>query len=126
MKALYKAGAHAGFELVDRPEPETGPGDVKIRVMTTGICGTDLHIESWDAWAQGIINAPLIAGHEFYGEVVEIGEDVAGRQGRGPGLRRGPHRLRDLPQLPRRPQADVHQHRRASASSATAPSPSTW
>ena len=44
--------------------------------MTTGICGTDLHIQSWDAWAQGIINAPLIAGHEFYGEVVEIGEDV--------------------------------------------------
>ena len=58
MKALYKAGAHAGFELVDRPEPEAGPGDVKIRVMTTGICGTDLHIQSWDAWAQGIIQAP--------------------------------------------------------------------
>ena len=76
MKALYKAGAHAGFELVDRPEPQTGPGDVKIRVMTTGICGTDLHIQAWDAWAQGIINAPLIAGHEFYGEVVETGEDV--------------------------------------------------
>ncbi len=76
MKALYKAGAHAGFELVDRPEPEAGPDDVKIRVMTTGICGTDLHIQSWDAWAQGIIQAPLIAGHEFYGEVVEIGEDV--------------------------------------------------
>jgi threonine 3-dehydrogenase len=76
MKALYKAGAHAGFELVDRPEPETGPGDVKIRVLTTGICGTDLHIQSWDAWAQGMINAPLIPGHEFYGEVVETGEDV--------------------------------------------------
>src|SRR6476659_36209 len=76
MKALYKAGAHAGFELVDRPEPEAGPGDVKIRVLTTGICGTDLHIQAWDAWAQGIINAPLIAGHEFFGEVVEIGEDV--------------------------------------------------
>jgi threonine 3-dehydrogenase len=76
MKALYKAGPDAGFELVDRPEPETGPGDVKIRVMTTGICGTDLHIQSWDTWAQGIINAPLIAGHEFYGEVVETGEDV--------------------------------------------------
>src|SRR6476661_6860458 len=76
MKALYKSGAHAGFELVDRPEPETGAGDVKIRVVTTGICGTDLHIQSWDAWAQGIINAPLIAGHEFFGEVVEIGEDV--------------------------------------------------
>lgn len=76
MKALYKSGAQAGFELVDRPEPEAGPDDVKIRVMTTGICGTDLHIQSWDSWAQGIIEAPLIAGHEFYGEVVETGEDV--------------------------------------------------
>ncbi|WP_104042879.1 L-threonine 3-dehydrogenase [Arthrobacter sp. ZGTC412] len=76
MKALYKAGPQAGFELVDRPEPVAGPADVKIRVMTTGICGTDLHIQSWDSWAQGIIEAPLIPGHEFYGEVVEIGEDV--------------------------------------------------
>lgn len=76
MKALYKAGPQAGFELVDRPEPVPGPADVKIRVMTTGICGTDLHIQSWDSWAQGIIEAPLIPGHEFYGEVVETGEDV--------------------------------------------------
>ncbi|MEW1918835.1 L-threonine 3-dehydrogenase [Pseudarthrobacter oxydans] len=76
MKALYKAGPQAGFELVDRPEPVAGPAEVKIRVMTTGICGTDLHIQSWDSWAQGIIEAPLIPGHEFYGEVVETGEDV--------------------------------------------------
>ena len=76
MKALYKGGPQAGFELVERPEPGTGPADVKIRVMTTGICGTDLHIQSWDAWAQGIIAAPLIPGHEFYGEVVETGADV--------------------------------------------------
>jgi threonine 3-dehydrogenase len=76
MRALYKSGPHAGFELVERPEPETGPADVKIRVLTTGICGTDLHIQSWDAWAAANINAPLIAGHEFYGEVVQVGEDV--------------------------------------------------
>ncbi|MFJ5861546.1 L-threonine 3-dehydrogenase [Pseudarthrobacter sp. NPDC092439] len=76
MRALYKAGPQAGFELVDRPDPVTGPADVKIRVMTTGICGTDLHIQSWDAWAQGIIEAPLIPGHEFYGEVVETGAGV--------------------------------------------------
>ncbi|MCY0904604.1 L-threonine 3-dehydrogenase [Arthrobacter sp. H14-L1] len=76
MKALYKSGPHAGFELVDRPEPDAGPDEVKIRVMTTGICGTDLHIESWDAWAAENINAPLIPGHEFYGEVVEIGAQV--------------------------------------------------
>ncbi|NYE94969.1 threonine 3-dehydrogenase [Psychromicrobium silvestre] len=76
MKALYKSGAHPGFELVDRPEPEAGELDVKIRVMTTGICGTDLHIHAWDAWAQSNINAPLIPGHEFYGEVVQIGSEV--------------------------------------------------
>lgn len=76
MKALYKSGAHAGFELVDRPEPTTGVRDVKIKVETAGLCGTDLHIQSWDAWAAANINAPLIAGHEFYGEVVEVGTDV--------------------------------------------------
>ncbi|MHA7155302.1 L-threonine 3-dehydrogenase [Arthrobacter sp. TMN-50] len=76
MKALYKSGPHPGFELVNRPEPTPGLGEVKIRVMTTGICGTDLHIESWDQWAAGIINAPLIPGHEFYGEVVELGTGV--------------------------------------------------
>ncbi|GAB3542536.1 L-threonine 3-dehydrogenase [Arthrobacter tecti] len=76
MKALYKPGPQPGFELVDRPEPNPGLGEVKIRVMATGICGTDLHIESWDAWAAGIIEAPLIPGHEFYGEVVELGDGV--------------------------------------------------
>ena len=76
MKALYKSGPQPGFELVDRPEPTPGLGEVKIRVMTTGICGTDLHIESWDQWAGSTITAPLIPGHEFYGEVVEIGGGV--------------------------------------------------
>lgn len=76
MKALYKPAAQPGFELVDRPEPEAGPGEVKIRVLRTGICGTDLHIESWDPWAAGAVNAPLIPGHEFCGEVVEIGAGV--------------------------------------------------
>ncbi len=76
MKALYKPAPAAGLELVDRPEPETGPADVKIRVLRTGICGTDLHIERWDDWAAAEIQAPLIPGHEFYGEVVEVGELV--------------------------------------------------
>ncbi|MFD1214484.1 L-threonine 3-dehydrogenase [Arthrobacter sp. GCM10027362] len=76
MKALLKSGPHPGFELVDRPEPEPGHADVKIRVCTTGICGTDLHIQSWDAWAQGAITTPLVPGHEFYGEVVQVGADV--------------------------------------------------
>jgi len=76
MKALFKPSAGPGLELVDRPEPSTGAGEVKIRVHRTGICGTDLHIESWDAWAAGAVNAPLIPGHEFSGEVVEVGDDV--------------------------------------------------
>lgn len=73
MKALYKPAPHAGLELVDRPEPTPAPDEVKIRVMTTGICGTDLHILNWDVWAQSIVQAPLIPGHEFYGEVVDVG-----------------------------------------------------
>ena len=76
MKALYKSAPGAGLEFVDRPEPETGPEDVKIRVLRTGICGTDLHIEQWDDWAASEIRTPLVPGHEFYGEVVEVGELV--------------------------------------------------
>lgn len=76
MKALYKPAPGQGLQLVDRPEPRVGPGEVKVRVLRTGICGTDLHIESWDAWAAGAITAPLIPGHEFCGEVVEVGSGV--------------------------------------------------
>ncbi|MGN6606151.1 MAG: L-threonine 3-dehydrogenase [Jatrophihabitans sp.] len=76
MKALYKRSAAPGFELTDRPEPEPGPTEVKIRVLRTGICGTDLHIESWDAWAAGAVDAPLIPGHECCGEVVAVGDAV--------------------------------------------------
>lgn len=76
MLALYKAADAPGLELVERPEPTTGVSDVKIRVMRTGICGTDLHIDSWDAWAASTIKTPMIPGHEFYGEVVEVGSQV--------------------------------------------------
>ncbi len=76
MKALFKPAASPGLELVDRPEPAIGPSDVLIRVLRTGICGTDLHIEAWDAWAAGAVTAPLVPGHEFCGEVVEVGADV--------------------------------------------------
>jgi threonine 3-dehydrogenase len=76
VKALLKSGPHPGFELVDRPEPEPGHAGVLIKVLTTGICGTDLHIQAWDAWAQAAIAAPLVPGHEFYGEVVRVGADV--------------------------------------------------
>ena len=76
MKALHKAADGPGLALIDVPEPVAGPGEVKIRVLRTGICGTDLHIAAWDAWAQGAVNAPLIPGHEFSGEVVALGEGV--------------------------------------------------
>jgi len=76
VKALYKPAAAPGLELVDRPEPNAGPGEVKIRVLRTGVCGTDLHIEAWDEWAAGAVAAPLITGHEFAGEVVAIGAGV--------------------------------------------------
>jgi threonine 3-dehydrogenase len=76
MKALYKAAAGPGLELTDRPEPAAGPGEVKIRVLRTGICGTDLHIHGWDDWAAGAVDAPLVPGHEFCGEVVEVGAGV--------------------------------------------------
>ena len=76
MRALYKAAAGPGLELTDRPEPAAGPGEVKIRVRRTGICGTDLHIDSWDDWAASAIDAPLVPGHEFCGEVVAVGPGV--------------------------------------------------
>jgi threonine 3-dehydrogenase len=63
--------------MTDRPEPAPGDHEVKIRVARTGICGTDLHIESWDSWAAGAIDAPLIPGHEFSGHVVEVGPGVS-------------------------------------------------
>ena len=77
MKALVKAKAAPGLWLQDVPDPEPGPGEVLIRVLRTGICGTDLHIESWNEWAQATIRPPLVVGHEFVGEVVRLGEGIA-------------------------------------------------
>lgn len=65
-----------GLTLTEVPEPITGINDVLIRVQKTGICGTDLHIHSWDAWAQATIPVPMVVGHEFVGEVVEVGSNV--------------------------------------------------
>jgi threonine 3-dehydrogenase len=76
MLALVKADAGPGLRLQDVPPPEIGINDVLIRVHKTGICGTDLHIESWDPWAAKTIVPPLIVGHEFVGEVVEVGSNV--------------------------------------------------
>ncbi len=77
MRALVKSRAERGLWLEDVPEPEIGINDVKIRVLQTGICGTDLHIYDWDAWAQRVIPVGLTIGHEFVGEVVEFGSNVA-------------------------------------------------
>jgi threonine 3-dehydrogenase len=77
MQALVKAGPGPGLELRDVPMPPVGINDVLIRVHKTGICGTDLHIESWDPWAARTIVPPLVVGHEFVGEVVAVGANVA-------------------------------------------------
>jgi threonine 3-dehydrogenase len=78
MQALVKAHAKPGLWLEDVSLPEIGINDVLIRVQKTGICGTDLHIESWDAWAQATIPVPMVVGHEFVGVVVETGANVTG------------------------------------------------
>lgn len=78
MKALVKRQAGPGLELAEVPDPACSSDDVLIRVLRAGICGTDLHIRSWDASAASMCDTvPFIPGHEFYGEVVEIGADVA-------------------------------------------------
>jgi threonine 3-dehydrogenase len=77
MKALVKKESKPGLWLQDVPEPKTGINDVLIRVDRTGICGTDLHIYKWDAWAQKTIPVPMVVGHEFVGEVVGAGSNVA-------------------------------------------------
>jgi threonine 3-dehydrogenase len=77
MKALVKAKSERGLWLQDVPEPTIGINDVLIRVHKTGICGTDLHIYKWDTWAQRTIPVPMVVGHEFVGEVVQVGSNVS-------------------------------------------------
>jgi threonine 3-dehydrogenase len=77
MQALVKTAPGPGLELREVPRPAIGLNDVLIRVHKTGICGTDLHIESWDPWAARTIQPPLIVGHEFVGEIVEVGSNVS-------------------------------------------------
>ncbi len=76
MKALVKSQRARGLWLEDVPEPEIGINDVLIRVIKTGICGTDLHIYEWDEWAQATIPVPMAIGHEFVGEIVAVGSNV--------------------------------------------------
>ncbi len=76
MKALVKREAAKGLWLEDVPEPEPGINDVLIKVKRTAICGTDMHIYNWDDWAQKTIPVPMVVGHEFVGEIVEVGSNV--------------------------------------------------
>ncbi len=76
MKALSKLHAREGLWMTHAPVPEIGPDDVLIRINKTGICGTDIHIWNWDEWAQKTVPVPLITGHEFAGEIVEVGRNV--------------------------------------------------
>ncbi len=76
MKALVKKESKPGLWLEEVPVPEIGINDVLIQIDRTGICGTDLHIYKWDAWAQKTIPVPMVVGHEFVGEIVEVGANV--------------------------------------------------
>ena len=76
MKALAKSKPEVGLWMERAPVPEIGPDDVLIRVRKTGICGTDIHIWNWDDWAARTVPVPLITGHEFAGEIAELGRNV--------------------------------------------------
>ncbi len=76
MQALVKAEPAEGLVMRDEPVPQIGPDDVLIKIAKTGICGTDLHIWKWDAWARKTIPVPMVVGHEFAGVVAEVGSHV--------------------------------------------------
>ncbi|MEQ8369174.1 MAG: L-threonine 3-dehydrogenase [Alphaproteobacteria bacterium] len=78
MKAIVKAHAGEGVEMQDVARPEPGPNDLLIRIAKTAICGTDVHIYNWDAWSQATVPLGLTIGHEYVGEVVAMGDEVAG------------------------------------------------
>jgi threonine 3-dehydrogenase len=80
MKALVKARAEPGIWMQDVPEPAVGHNDVLIKVHRSAICGTDMHIYNWDAWAQKTVPVPMAVGHEYAGEIVEMGSEVRGFQ----------------------------------------------
>lgn len=78
MKALVKSKKEIGLWLEEVPMPIIGPNDLLVKIKKTAICGTDIHIYNWDEWAQKTIPVPLVTGHEFAGEVVEVGSEVRG------------------------------------------------
>ncbi|MEI8625405.1 L-threonine 3-dehydrogenase [Pseudoalteromonas sp. Hal273] len=80
MKALSKLKAEPGIWMTDAPKPEVGHNDLLIRIRKTAICGTDVHIYKWDEWASKTIPTPMVVGHEYVGEVVDMGQEVRGFQ----------------------------------------------
>src|SRR6187549_3484210 len=78
MKALVKSEARPGIWMKDIAEPKVGPNDVLIKIAKTAICGTDMHIYHWDAWAQKTIPVPMAVGHEYFGRIVDMGSEVRG------------------------------------------------
>ncbi len=78
MKSLAKLKAEPGIWMTDSPKPVIGHNDLLIKIKKTAICGTDIHIYNWDEWSQKTIPVPMVVGHEYAGEVVEIGQEVKG------------------------------------------------
>ncbi|WMS86413.1 L-threonine 3-dehydrogenase [Pleionea litopenaei] len=78
MKTLTKAKSEPGIWMTDQPRPAVGHNDVLIKIRKTAICGTDMHIYNWDDWSQKTIPVPMVVGHEFVGEVAEVGQEVKG------------------------------------------------
>jgi threonine 3-dehydrogenase len=78
MKSLAKLKAEPGIWMTDSPKPEIGHNDLLIKIKKTAICGTDIHIYNWDEWSQKTISVPMVVGHEYAGEVVDIGQEVKG------------------------------------------------
>ena len=76
MRAIAKLKSGPGLQLTDVPVPKPGPDDVLIKILKTSICGTDVHIYNWDSWAEQTIKPPMVIGHEFVGEIAEVGRDV--------------------------------------------------
>lgn len=78
MKALSKLHSEKGIWMTEEEKPTVGPNDVCIKIRKTAICGTDMHIYNWDDWSQKTIPVPMVVGHEYVGEIVEVGAEVAG------------------------------------------------
>lgn len=78
MKSLSKLKPEVGIWMTDTPKPEMGHNDLLIKIRKTAICGTDMHIYNWDDWAQATIPVPMVVGHEYVGEVVDMGQEVRG------------------------------------------------